>query len=179
MKEQHIYSQIRKLIENLTPFKNLKECEYCKVACKFTTNRAFLFDFEIKNYPRDKLIKIDGRYFIKFSNKKPVYCSYLLIDKNGRKRCSIQQEKPLFCVLAPVTVHGIKSEPFWIFDGECPLSSKKENIENAKELVSKLEKNFDNAMLTELIRIASTIEKNFPFEEKHIVLLKKIELKKK
>jgi Fe-S-cluster containining protein len=176
MIKEHIYFQVRKLIESLTPFKNLKECEYCKAACKTTTNRIFLFDFEVKNYPLDKLTKIGNYYFIKLSNKKPVYCPFLSIKENKR-RCSIHKSKPLSCVLEPVIVHEINSKPYWIFDGECPLSSKKENIEKAKEFVKRLEKVFDESITDELSNIASTIAKNIPFEKKHIILLKKIKKK--
>lgn len=179
MVKESLYSKTRDVIDSLTPFKNLKECEHCKVACKVTINRVFLFDFEVEKYPKDKLVKIDDHYFMKFFNKKPAYCSYLLTDKKGMTRCSIQEGKPLACVLSPLAVHRINSEPFWIFDGECLLSSKKENIENAKEFVGKLEKNLDNSILEELIGISGTIETHFPFEEKNIILIKKIELKKR
>lgn len=168
------YLKIRKIIEDVTPFKDLKECEKCEVACNTTTNRVFLFKLEVDNYPKEKIIKVGNHFFIELSDYESTHCPFLIIDAEKKKRCSIHKSKPLSCAINPVSVHGINSEPFWIFDGECPLSSKKEVIEKAKRFVDALEKKLEKPVIKELVDISKEIEQNQPFKKEDIIPLKKI-----
>jgi Fe-S-cluster containining protein len=170
------YIKLRALVDKFSPFMDIKECETCDFACNITLNRSFLFSFEVDSYPKSMLKSFDGHYFINNSNNitKHALCRFLIV-KDGKKRCSINETKPISCALIPISVHSIKSEPFWIFDGECPLSRKKAYLIKAKEFVNKFEKCLDKDDLKELADIAITIEKYCPFKE--LIPIKKFKTK--
>jgi len=162
---------LRKLytkIQKNTIFTEKEICESCPVLCSREQKWHWLLSEEAKRL-KDKM---------RIENKSGVF-----FFKGGKclllksKCCSIYEDRPLECMLSPLSFHYKDGKLFWIIDIGCPYFKKYRDNKlfwnKVNDFISKIEPYFAEEIIKELIEISKTINNFDPLiENKDFIIIK-------